>query len=488
MRSWNNLILRTLTAGGVLLIASVGTTIWALDRSQDLSDRVMDVMEDQIAINQYHISAEQIETARRGYILSRDDRYLPLIAKLREKVVQNEKTLSNTFEKNEVPTDKLSLLEPQTAKLLQLVQKTVNEVKSGAADISYSYDRATQPIVQVREIVDALAAREQVALQNEIDMHKGAHEIAFVIVGLCALLLVFMTIFVVWVTRRNLIALRETTDELARLNDHLETAVADRTVELRRANDEIQRFAYIVSHDLRSPLVNVMGFTSEMDAGVTSLTAMLDRVEAQAPDLVTNDDKFALREDFPEAIRFIRASTQKMDRLINAILRLSREGRRRMTPEDIDMNELVSGIVGSLQHRLSEIGGTVEIEDLPSVRSDRVGLEQILSNLIENAMKYRHPERPLIVRVRGRREDPRTVFEVSDNGRGIDPKDHDRIFDLFRRSGLQDQPGEGIGLAHVRAIAYRLGGVITCVSALDEGATFSLSVATELSEYEGKPA
>ena len=68
------------------------------------------------------------------------------------------------------------------------------------------------------------------------------------------------------------------------------------------------------------------------------------------------------------------------------------------------------------------------------------------------------------------------IVEVADNGRGIDPRDHDRVFDLFRRSGAQDQPGEGIGLAHVRALAYRLGGIVTCTSQLGEGATFRLSL------------
>jgi signal transduction histidine kinase len=80
------------------------------------------------------------------------------------------------------------------------------------------------------------------------------------------------------------------------------------------------------------------------------------------------------------------------------------------------------------------------------------------------------------VTVRGREEFGRAIFEVQDNGRGIDPKDHERVFELFRRSGVQDKPGEGIGLAHVRALAYRLGGTVDCQSELDQGATFRLSV------------
>jgi signal transduction histidine kinase len=103
-------------------------------------------------------------------------------------------------------------------------------------------------------------------------------------------------------------------------------------------------------------------------------------------------------------------------------------------------------------------------------------MEQIFSNLIENAVKYLQPGRAGEVTLRGRKEDDRILYEVADNGRGIDPRDHERIFDLFRRSGTQDQPGEGIGLAHVRALAYRLGGFIDVKSELGQGATFLVSL------------
>jgi signal transduction histidine kinase len=80
------------------------------------------------------------------------------------------------------------------------------------------------------------------------------------------------------------------------------------------------------------------------------------------------------------------------------------------------------------------------------------------------------------------------IYEVVDNGRGVDPRDHERIFDLFRRSGLQDQPGEGIGLAHVRALVYRLGGTIAVDSELDRGATFRLCLPPKITRDEGPPA
>jgi signal transduction histidine kinase len=164
-----------------------------------------------------------------------------------------------------------------------------------------------------------------------------------------------------------------------------------------------------------------------------------------------------------------------MDRLINAILRLSREGRRTISPERIELSALGSSIVDGIRHVIDDRGASVTVQpDMPTIVSDPFAVEQILSNLVENALKYLKPGRPGLIELSARRQAGRVLISVSDNGRGIDPRDHERIFDLFRRSGAQDQPGEGIGLAHARAQAYRLGGTISVSSTLDEGATFTI--------------
>ena len=163
-----------------------------------------------------------------------------------------------------------------------------------------------------------------------------------------------------------------------------------------------------------------------------------------------------------------------MDRLINAILNLSRQGRRTLAPETLDLGDVVRVIVGSLQHRIDETSTEVTVEELPVVVNDRVAVEQILSNLVENALKYLQPGRAGTIRVTGGTDLGRAWVSVMDNGRGIEPRDHERVFDLFRRSGVQDQHGEGIGLAHARALAYRLGGHIEVQSELGVGSTFRL--------------
>src|SRR6201982_1395855 len=165
-----------------------------------------------------------------------------------------------------------------------------------------------------------------------------------------------------------------------------------------------------------------------------------------------------------------------MDRLISAILSLTREGRRQWEPVPIDTRQLIESVVTTLAHQAAEAEAKIEIGNVPNVISDRLALEQIFSNLIDNAVKYLKPGVPGEITVRGRTKLGFAVFEIADNGRGIDPKDHQRIFDLFRRAGTQDTPGQGIGLAHVRALVRRLGGTMSVASELNQGSTFTVTL------------
>jgi PAS domain S-box-containing protein len=271
--------------------------------------------------------------------------------------------------------------------------------------------------------------------------------------------------------------LRESRERAVRTEEEtrrLASILAERVAELDAANEEIQRFAYIVSHDLRAPLVNVMGFTSELESAQAEIEQFYRKVLQENPTLVSPDTRSAVEADLAEAIGFIRSSTVKMDKLINAILKLSREGRRVLAPERLSMRELLEAQRQSVAHQLHERGAELIVESVPDLTSDRLAVEQIFGNLIDNAVKYLDPARPGRIVVRGRDLGVTLRYEIEDNGRGIDGKDFDRIFDLFRRSGAQDQQGEGIGLAHVRALVRRLGGTISVSSRLGEGSTFTV--------------
>ncbi len=268
----------------------------------------------------------------------------------------------------------------------------------------------------------------------------------------------------------SVLTLRDDTarDEAEREQRRLNEALAEQAAELSESNEELQRYAYIVSHDLRSPLVNVMGFTSE-------LLAMRDEMLAAGAKPPDDPERARTLADFDEALGFIQAAIAKMEGLIAAILRLSREGRRTLRPEPLAMGPLLQGIADAMRHQTDAAGARVEIApDLPALEADRLAVEQVFGNLLDNAVKYLDRSRPGLVRVEGEERGLRVAFRVSDNGRGIAPKDHARVFELFRRAGPQDRPGEGIGLAHVRTLVRAMGGRIELESEPGRGTTFTV--------------
>ena len=172
----------------------------------------------------------------------------------------------------------------------------------------------------------------------------------------------------------------EAEQQLRDLNTNLEAAVDERTADLREANEEIQRFAYIVSHDLRSPLVNIMGFTSELEelrerifqriarlAAPQAAAAGADADSAPTPALAGDDKELA--QDFDESLSFIKSSIGKMDRLIAAILTLTREGRREFKPERVDVRELIESIAKTVAHQAEEANATIRIERVARISS-----------------------------------------------------------------------------------------------------------------------
>jgi signal transduction histidine kinase len=462
---------------GFLAVMVAGlASVWAVTRDQILTQAIGHSNAVQTAVADLRILIEQSEAARRGYLLTRN----PTIRDTFElAVAQEPAALARIGELTKADRHQ----QAQLAELQEAIKghqasarwsiALVAQGEQGAAIQSFQTDRAPESMSRIRGIIDQIASEELQRLEDRTRLQREAVRSLYIALGIAAPLLLLVATGSTLVILRYTRDLTQTGSALRTLNEGLEAAVAQRTAGLARANQEIQRFAYIVSHDLRSPLVNVMGFTAELETSLKPLSAQLDRLETEAPQLLSKGAVEAVREEVPEALRFIRASTQKMDRLINAILEISRSGRRALKPEALDLDKLMADVAATLQTRAEAAGAEIMISpDLPGIISDRLAVEQVFANLLENAVKYLKPGRPGRIEVTGERRAGHAVISVADNGRGIDPKDHERIFELFRRSGAQDQPGEGIGLASVRALVYRLGGSIECESALDQGATF----------------
>lgn len=269
---------------------------------------------------------------------------------------------------------------------------------------------------------------------------------------------------------------------LRQARDELESRVRERTAELEAANEDVRRFAYIVSHDLRAPLVNIKGFAAELR---TACAVIREMVPVALPHLTARqcaDLTTALDSDVPEALSFIDASVTRMDTLIQALLQLSRLGRRELHLERLEMEALVQAVLQALAHQLAQHQVQVRVGALPPVTADRTAMEQILGNLLSNAINYLEPGRPGEVVITAEHQPESTAFQVQDNGRGIAAEDMAKVFEPFRRVGKLDRLGEGMGLAYVQTLVRRHGGTIWCRSTLGGGTTFIFTIAHELAQ------
>jgi len=249
-------------------------------------------------------------------------------------------------------------------------------------------------------------------------------------------------------------------------------------IELERSNEEVKNFAYIVSHDLRVPLVNLKGYTNELRTALGAIGANFDAALPHLNDEKRSEVAMALHEDVPEALEFIANSVSRMDSFINAILILSRLGRQDLKPEPVDMNALVQAALESMSHQIKEQGIEVHVGSLPQVAADRTAMERIIGNILSNAVKYVDSERPCRIEVAAETNNSETIFSIQDTGRGIVQEDMHKVFAPFRRAGKQDTQGEGMGLAYVQTLVRRHGGRIWCESEPGKGTLFTFTIAT----------
>jgi len=464
-------------AGVLSLLAIVGLTLWLTARVSDHSDEVVRARNTRLLSATLLSLLQDMETGQRGYLLTHDPRYLEPYEHAKPQVDETLGRLEEMIESDPSgPAEARELRETVSAKIAEL-SETLARANAGddaGALAIINSDRGRNLMDTIRGQINEIGQRADGRVRDRLDaMQQSTHSLMLVSI-FASLLILMVAATAIWTTTRYTRELVQARREVETANASLEARVQERTADLTRANEEIQRFAYIVSHDLRAPLVNIVGFTSEMEAGLGTLQRAFAAKDNEAPDTAALEEaREVTTTDLPEAIGFIRASTTKMDRLINAILKLSREGRRELRSERVDLGPLLATAAASVQHQLDEHGARIELgERFPVIQSDRLALEQVFGNLVDNAVKYLAPGRPGHIRITAEESLSGVVVEVADNGRGIAANDFERIFELFRRAGTQDVAGEGIGLAHVRALVRRLGGDITVDSELGKGSRF----------------
>lgn len=248
--------------------------------------------------------------------------------------------------------------------------------------------------------------------------------------------------------------------------------------ELAQQNRENEMFVYSVSHDLRSPLVNLQGFSRELTAVTQDLAELLDSPDVPAS--IRQQARALLDGDIGESIHFIQQAVSRLGAIIDALLRLSRVGRVEYHPRTVDVAATVARVVDALKSSLAEHHARVEIGELPPAWGDPTAIEQIFANLLVNAVQYLDPSRPGLIEVGALEggEGCQTYF-VRDNGLGIPEAYREKIFAAFQRLYKDAGPGEGIGLAIVRRVVERLHGRIWIESQVNVGSTFYISIPSE---------
>jgi len=250
-----------------------------------------------------------------------------------------------------------------------------------------------------------------------------------------------------------------------------------RTVdELAETNKELTSFFNSIAHDFRSPMVNIKGFSYELRATLAEATRTLVKDGGELQGETREKINEVLGKDAPEALGFIYSSVDKLDKMVNALLGLARLGRRDLAAEEVDMAELAEKVLKAHRCEIEGKNIAVTLGDLPKVMINGLAIEQILGNLLDNARKYLRPGVKGQIAITATEIAEEYVVAVTDNGRGVALEDCDKIFQVFRRVGDQDVPGEGLGLAYVRALVRQLGGRVWCESGLGVGTTMRFTM------------
>jgi PAS domain S-box-containing protein len=250
-------------------------------------------------------------------------------------------------------------------------------------------------------------------------------------------------------------------------------------IDLQQKNREMEQLIYVTSHDLRSPLVNIKGFSKELESSFNELkSSFLSNVKGK------NKQKHLdlLESEISESFGYINLSIHKMDSLLSGLLKYSRLGNKMSHPTLINMNDLVKEVINTQEYIIKNQNLSVDISDLPPCFASSEMINQAFSNLLENAIKYQDSSRKGFIKISGWIENAFSVYSVEDNGIGIMLQHQEKVFELFYRLNSQIGEGEGLGLSTVKKILDLNAGRIKLESRFGKGSKFIIYLPTKKAE------
>lgn len=249
--------------------------------------------------------------------------------------------------------------------------------------------------------------------------------------------------------------------------------------ELSLKNEELQSIVYISSHDLKTPLVNINGFSALLVEHCDDMKELLKKCDMD--DEIKKAITSLLNEDIPTDLEYISTSAQRMKRLIEGLLQVSRIGTVEIKTRKINMNDVAGEIIDNVKYKTEDLSAKIVLEDLPDCTGDKDQITQVFTNLIDNALKYLSPDRKGRIKITGKTEDGKSIYCVEDNGMGIKQAYHGKVFEIYHRLNPRTSTeGDGLGLTIVRRILDRHKGTIRVESEPGKGSKFFVEIPTKV--------
>lgn len=403
--------------------------------------------------------ARDIESGERGYYLTGEERFLSPLE-------QAHFTLGSLVRQTRAQTQELPRYHQQVERVIALVELRFAEASQGVemkrrgtgsgADFAHRLIQSQDTMDAIRlEVKDLLTelTRDETAI---LDAQHAFSKWSFLFFSAGSLVMIGVIVWLYNVLLRYLYERDVANENLKTSNTYLEARIEERTRDLTHANEELQQFAYVASHDLQEPLRTITSFSQ----------------------LLAMRYKGRLDSDADEFIGYITTSSRRMTDLINGLLALARLRKSGHPTTPVSFEALVEQAESSLQAAIRESGALIVSGPLPSLVVDSVQFSQVFQNLISNAIKYRRSEPP-VIRIEALRDEASWMFSVEDNGRGFDPQFAERIFGLFQRLNNRED-GTGMGLSIARKIVERHGGRMWAQSNDGVGSTFFFSLPVSL--------
>lgn len=435
-----------------VLVLVVGVIAWiAVRAAESATQQVEHTREVTVRLDALLAHLQDAQTAQRGYLLTGEPVHLEPYRAGVEKVGSDLAALGRLLRNTPDQRANFAELEPAVHAVLLVLDSTISlrQRPNGltAAVQVVRVGRGTRRMNTVRQRIDGMRSTESRVLairQARADELRRFSTIVIVGGSFLAFVLAVLA------NRGIRAAVMERERQRERLEAQTALLAAQR-VELERSNRELDQFAYVASHDLKAPL-----------RGIGNLSTWL---EEDLGDALTGEAR--------EHMSLLRGRVQRMERLIDGILEYSRAGRMHAQPEQVDVGALVGEVV-----ELLAPPSTVSLHiapDLPTLETERVPLQQVFMNLIANAVKHAHRE-DARVDVSARLQEGEWEFVVADNGPGIAPEYHERVFGIFQTLEARDHvEGTGIGLSVVKKLVETRGGRVWIESAAGAGAAFHFS-------------